>query len=577
MTISARSILAVSAGDGYEQKASTAKTMGDSQSAVPFARMMEQNVAKGYGEQSSNVKSFVQSEKISSDQTAQSQQKEAYHSFSDSQKNTDTKSVLQEDSVDAAVKSVNEISQSIKEVVMEETGLSEEDLEQAMEALGATYLDLLNPQMLSQLVASVEEAAAEGGVMMDSALFTEELLPLIEEAATEVLADNGISLEDFQEFLSEADQGELELPEDIVKLLPSKDTAADTIVDPTSDTAEIVVQPVDSDTTGSPYIDQGTASVLKSQVGQTVEIIHITDEELFQTEMELSNPVEGIAGSLSGQVEVSAEGLGEALAEEGLISEPGLMGEENAITDIEGDGLERTPGLSGNTVLDGFMSETPQDDSGESFSGESGRNGQMNMGRTEMFQEMMPNQNLAAESTQNTFAQTLQEVSTPLESYTSAQTSDIINQIVSSASTTLSETVSRMEMELNPQNLGRMIMQVQQEGDTVTARLIAQNENVKNALETQMMQLRQSLEVKGIKVDAVEVSVGTHEFEQNLEEGMSQQFAESQEERQAENAGRRMRNLNRDELEDLADELTEEEELAAAIMRDQGGTVDYSA
>ena len=97
------------------------------------------------------------------------------------------------------------------------------------------------------------------------------------------------------------------------------------------------------------------------------------------------------------------------------------------------------------------------------------------------------------------------------------------------------------------------------------------------ALETQLAQFRENLELRGIRVDAVEVTVGTHEFERNLEEGMAQgQFAQQQEDDRQ--SGRpRMRNLNRGEIDDVAGELTEEEALAAQIMRDSGGTVDYTA
>ena len=90
--------------------------------------------------------------------------------------------------------------------------------------------------------------------------------------------------------------------------------------------------------------------------------------------------------------------------------------------------------------------------------------------------------------------------------------------------------------------------------------------------------IQESLDEKGIKVNAVEVSVGAHEFERNLEEGASNSFA-GQDGTDGREQGRgRPRNLNRSELEgDEPLELSEEEELAARIMQENGGTVDYTA
>lgn len=53
----------------------------------------------------------------------------------------------------------------------------------------------------------------------------------------------------------------------------------------------------------------------------------------------------------------------------------------------------------------------------------------------------------------------------------------------------------------------------------VTANFITQNEAVKSALESQMVELRERFEEQGVKIEAIEVTVQTHEFERNLEQG----------------------------------------------------------
>ncbi len=583
MTISAAGMLNVQTVDSYGQKTPNAKAKGKSLDTIPFAQMMNQSAAKNQDPMVTGKAAPWDSKLNSVDQTQTSQKKQAYDQLSDSQNHStkETESVLPEENVDAAVKAVNDISEGIKEKITEETGISEEDLDQVMETLGLSYMDLLNPKVLQQVLTSLEEITGETGFLLDMEGLAEQLIPQIEEVTTEALSNNGISLEDFQEFLQEADAGELELPEDIVKLLPTQELSED-------NTIGLYAKHLQNETDSVPVgvsvqsQEQSQAQVQPQAQGQTavmksIEVIHISDEEMLMNESSVTVTEVSVTEKLSGQEEMLAINPDASQLDGDIVTEVILPTEEVSLPDEQMNTMQGSKGLSENSDFEAFFSKNNAEDANQGFSEQGENSGQTNMGRMDTFQEMQPNQPQTIASVENTFAQTLRETTAPLESYTSAQTTDIINQIVSSASTTISETVSRMEMELNPQNLGRMIMQVQQEGDVVTAKLIAQNENVKNALETQMMQLRQSLEEKGIKVNAVEISVGTHEFERNLEEGMSQQFNEANGERQQNSARGRTRNLNRDELDGLGEELTEEEALAATIMRDNGGTVDYSA
>lgn len=89
------------------------------------------------------------------------------------------------------------------------------------------------------------------------------------------------------------------------------------------------------------------------------------------------------------------------------------------------------------------------------------------------------------------------------------------------------------------------------------------------------MELRQSLNQQGIKVDAIEVTVATHEFEQNLEENARQ---EQQAQQQMEESQKQTRkNLNLNDLDSMSGLMSEEEQLAAQIMRDNGNQIDFTA
>ena len=66
-------------------------------------------------------------------------------------------------------------------------------------------------------------------------------------------------------------------------------------------------------------------------------------------------------------------------------------------------------------------------------------------------------------------------------------------------------------------------MEVTEENGQVRAHIYTQNEQVKEALENQMFQLKEQMNQSQTKVQSVEISVGTHEFERNLEAGQQNQ------------------------------------------------------
>ena len=105
------------------------------------------------------------------------------------------------------------------------------------------------------------------------------------------------------------------------------------------------------------------------------------------------------------------------------------------------------------------------------------------------------------------------------ESSWSAGTRQIMDQILDYMKLSLNADTTSLEMQLHPASLGTLQVQIASKGGVVTANFIAQNEAVKAALESQMIQLREQFEEQGVKVEAIEVTVQTHEFEQNLEQG----------------------------------------------------------
>lgn len=152
-------------------------------------------------------------------------------------------------------------------------------------------------------------------------------------------------------------------------------------------------------------------------------------------------------------------------------------------------------------------------------------------------------------------------------------TMDIIRQIAErvSISGTTSED-STIEMQLNPENLGRIYINVTERNSEITARIAVSNEAVKEALETQMVELRETLNNSGIKVNDVEVTIASHEFEQNLE-----QNAASDEQRQNEQNFAASNGGSSIDSSSAGNDRPEEEILAQRIMKDNGNSVDFTA
>ena len=133
-------------------------------------------------------------------------------------------------------------------------------------------------------------------------------------------------------------------------------------------------------------------------------------------------------------------------------------------------------------------------------------------------------------------------------------------------------------MQLNPESLGRLVLTVTEKHGNVTAQITASNEQVKETLQTQLAELHSTLQAQGVKVEAVEVTVATHEFEQNLD-GNASANGQMQEQTGEQRSGgqNERRNLNINSLDELSGLMSEEETLVAQMMRDNGGTVDYTA
>ena len=140
------------------------------------------------------------------------------------------------------------------------------------------------------------------------------------------------------------------------------------------------------------------------------------------------------------------------------------------------------------------------------------------------------------------------------EVFPEADAENVVKQVVEQIRVSVKADTSSFEMQLNPEHLGKINLQVAAKNGVVTAQIATENEAVKEALESQITALKESLNNQGIKVEAVEVTIASHEFERNLDDQREQG-------QQQENQKKRFRF---DVMEAAEEELTP----ADAVMRD---------
>ena len=157
-------------------------------------------------------------------------------------------------------------------------------------------------------------------------------------------------------------------------------------------------------------------------------------------------------------------------------------------------------------------------------------------------------------------------------------TESIMRQMTDFIKLNVNPNVTEMELQLQPANLGTINLQVALKNGAITAQFTAQNESVKEALETQIVQLKENLEERGIKVDAVEVAVSSHEFERNLEQG-EQEARDSERTEEIKRTTRRRIVLgeNGTDAEAEMEDIEDADRIQVEMMQQKGNTVSFTA
>lgn len=145
--------------------------------------------------------------------------------------------------------------------------------------------------------------------------------------------------------------------------------------------------------------------------------------------------------------------------------------------------------------------------------------------------------------------------------------STIVEQVVRQVRIRVMPETTNMELMLHPASLGRVNLSVSTMANGVsTAVLTVENQMAKEALESQLIALKQSFDEQGLKVDAVEVTISDF--------GMNHENRDAYPEQHGGQSGNRR--FRTDAGEERADE-TENDKETDETRRDVNSVVDYTA
>ena len=464
-------------------------------------------------------------------------------------------------SYDGRVKdAVEKFEKDVKDEIKKVLDVSDEDIEKAMEELSLSYIDLSDVSKLSMLFMKLSGISDQSELLLTDGF--SQLKNSVFELSSELFSTTGLGME------------ELNIAQGVII---AED--GNMIESESEGETEQSVAPISSEQDDPSLAEKDALSAVEVQSDENTATT-------VRTEDSLNTPTDGMAKEEAGGKgvdgktneadvaapikETSSDGTKEAI----------VSGDEKKLSDVKLSSKDASPEEI-KVKPEGALNETVKSNAPD-------QNQNPLSGQNERGNEFASNANIL---NNNVFAAegTVETPETPVTPYTQQgiNPTEIARQMISGVRTVVTESLRTMELQLNPENLGKMIIHVSEQDGQLTARINIQNENVRTAMEEQMAIVKNNLEAQGLKIESVTVTADAHEFERNLEEGnAARNDMNSPEGREANadtsegNDGRRqgVRSLNMNELEggNITD-LNEDELLAARIMRENGSTLNINA
>lgn len=305
-----------------------------------------------------------------------------------------------------------------------------------------------------------------------------------------------------------------------------------------------------------------TAKVAKliEQLTGTDALTLITNEDMMQSFNNIINVVDDANADIADMLGVKTEEVGIVLEQNNIV--PVVNSEDTA---KQADGKEAdTKNADDNINQTVDNQESLSEVLAKKITTESDGKAKNNMSESNEANNKVTYADVADNMISN-ITDTFADIIT--EGISTVKEADIVNQVIDSVKLMASRELTSMEVMLNPEHLGSVHITVTARNGIVSAQIAAQNEQVKTALENQMVTLREQFESQGLKVDAVEITVMAHSFE------AGQNFGQSESERkQGESKVHRKLDLS-----SFDDELEEDLESTAPAPKAEGSSVEYLA
>lgn len=447
------------------------------------------------------------------------------------------------------------VSSQIVEKVTEDLDITEDKLCEIMQMLGITSMELLQPENLTALFANatgIENNPQElvlnsdfTGLYADVMDIASQNQALLEAVSNMEVLENPQVLEIFTEPDNPGEINTASAEEDIAKVQISDVT--DETEEPVFQQPQVKSEAIGTSETISASENIGATETTAATVQKERSMSEMATTAVSQSQTTSVNTVSELQTASEDNTVSGSQGMLEtAEVEASNIS-------ETAVSSESIDSSETVSLKSEKQVMKTDLNSDSSSDE-RSFDDKS----ENRVLHTMINEQMQPEGVFEAFDVQ--------------PKYTSVNTTDIIRQIVDQISIAKTTGESVIEMQLNPENLGKLYINVTERNSEITARIAVSNETVKNALESQMAALRENLQDANIRVNDVEITIATHEFERNLEQNAGnengrqdgQQFTHQS----SSNGG------NRTGHNEAA---SDEAGLAAQIMRDNGNSVDFMA
>lgn len=388
------------------------------------------------------------------------------------------------------------ILQQIRQVL----GVEDVQIQESMQNLEMTSIDLINPEKIAQLVADLSGEESTIGFIADENMYNslQELTASVETILDELVSKTGLEKESILEGL------------------------------------DVPIELFDKDITQDLQIDQ---------------VVETEDTDII--DMAVENKVEN-------DFEVVSEVKAFETKESEDINSKSLNIEKNS-----------TEGITQNdTTVE--ISKTDDSETDSDKSTESGNDNLSGNGQAQGFNSDL--ENIEALTTDNDAVLDKK-----------AGTEAIIRQLADFVKINSGKEITEMELQLHPASLGTVNVQLATKGGNITAQFTTENETVRAAIEAQATQLQLDLEEQGIKIDAIEVTVASHQMEKNLEEGNKDNNQDRQDDRNNKVNGIRRKSINLRAFEtdsEIAEEMQNVDDatrVAMEMMRMHGNSISLLA